>query len=44
MVSEFLSGRKIAVASIADKGGGVIPFMLLDNVLSAAVSNLALGQ
>lgn len=44
MVSEFLSRRKVAVASVADKGGRVIPFMLLDNVLSVDVSNVTLGQ
>jgi hypothetical protein len=38
MITQFLSRGKITTASIADICGGVIAFMLLDDVLSITES------
>jgi hypothetical protein len=44
MIAQFLSRGKVTTASIADIRGGVITFMLLDDVLSMSKSQQAPGK
>lgn len=40
VISEVLLARKVSVAAIADKGRGIVPLVLLDNVLPSFGSGL----